>query len=876
MLSSKIRRAFIQYFVQHKHRHVPSSSVVPHDDPTLLFCNAGMNQFKSYFLGQEKPSNARAVTAQKCIRVGGKHNDLENVGHTTRHLTFFEMMGNFSFGDYFKKEAIQFAWEVCQNVFELDLDRVWASVYEEDDESYELWKQYLPEARIARLGAKDNFWQMGDVGPCGPCSELLFDRGSKFGEITHPREDVAGERFFEFWNLVFMQFNKEKDQSMQPLFKPSVDTGWGLERLVSLKMGVDSVFETDIFSVLIQEIEDHFKMRYQEQQGESKAAFCVIADHLRALAFAIADGAQPSNTDRGYVLRKILRRAVRYGRVLGAQKPFLSNLLPKLTQLMQEDYPELKIAEVKTAEILNIEEESFLKTLKRGGNLLHQIIKKSKEHDTKIISGDDAFLLKDTYGFPLEEIQLMAKDAHLGLDIDRFEKREQQAKEISKKGHQDQSKKVADDFYSNFASEGAKSTFCGYTCTECEGNIIGIVKDHQWVQTLHPGEEGLLILDQTPFYAEKGGQVGDQGVLTSSNATFKVQDTQSPFNELIAHKGVMQEGSLSVQEKVLSKIDITRRQKIAANHTATHLLHYELQQVLGEHIKQGGSLVQADRLRFDFSHHKAVSKEQLIEVENKVNAKIRTNQQVKNYEMSYQEAQEQSEIKQFFGDKYGERVRVVDIDFSKELCGGNHAKALGQIGLFRITKESSIAAGIRRIEAVTGQAALEFSRESEELLETLAGSLKTTPHKLCDKIALMQAEQKKGQEELKKLTHERNMGLIEGVLKEKKEIQGVSLAQAKVSLPKKELRDFILQMSEKLQSGVCVVCSCEGEVVQLAVAVSQDLVKTGLLAKNVVNASMAPIEGKGGGKAEFAQAGGTHPEKIPLVFEKVEQYLQEL
>lgn len=875
MLSSQIRKAFIKYFVEKGHRHLPSSSVVPHDDPTLLFCNAGMNQFKSYFLGKEEPPNPRAVTSQKCIRVGGKHNDLENVGHTTRHLTFFEMLGNFSFGDYFKKEAIDFAWEVSLKVFELDLDRLWVSVFEEDDETFELWRKYLPEKKIVRIGAADNFWQMGDVGPCGPCTELFFDRGKEFGDIDSPATDVHGERYFEFWNLVFMQYNKVRDGQLKPLPKPSVDTGMGIERLVSLKMGVDTVFETDILRALISKVEDHFKVKYTDQSQDYKAAFCVIADHLRSLAFAIADGATPSNVDRGYVLRKVLRRAVRYGRMLGAQKPFLASILPELVHHMHDDFPEIKKSQEKIKEILNLEEEAFLKTLRRGGNLLNQVIKKSKESKQHLISGEDAFLLKDTYGLPLDEIQLVAKDSHLTIDIDQFRQLEKKAKEISKQVHQSAAQEVSNDFYKEFSETHSATNFCGYDHTHCQAKIIGIVQGDKWTDSISNSSEGLIILDKTPFYAEKGGQVGDRGRIENGESVFEVRNTTSPFSGIVVHSGKIGEGSIKVGDVVQAKIDTKRRLKIAANHTATHLLHWALQKVLGEHIRQAGSLVEATRLRFDFSHHKALTPEQICEIEDLVNHKIRENNSVESYEISYQEAQKKSEIKQFFGEKYGLEVRVVDMDFSKELCGGNHAKRVGDLGVFKIAKESSIAAGVRRIEALTGQEAINYMREKENELVAFAKILNTTPAKFSEKLSQLLSDHKNLEEHIKHLLKQRNANLIEKFLSEKQEINNVPFYKGVVNLPKKELRDFVLQMGE-MQKGVFFICSHEGENVSAVVHVSKDFSNEKISAKDLLSASIDPISGKGGGKAEFAQAGGANPKNIPHVFQKAQKYLESL
>ena len=537
MLSTEIRRAFIKYFTQKNHRHLPSSSTIPHDDPTLMFTNAGMNQFKDYFLGQEVPISPTAVTSQKCIRVGGKHNDLENVGHTKRHLTFFEMMGNFSFGDYFKKEAIEFAWDVTTQIFQFDIDKLWITVYQDDDEAFELWKKFMPEKRIIRIDTADNFWSMGDVGLCGPCTELFYDKGSKYGSATSPANDTVGDRFFEFWNLVFMQYNRSKDQVLMPIPKPCVDTGSGLERVVSLKMGVDNVFETDLLRSLIDQTEAVLDVKYDNQNNEHKAAFHVIVDHLRSLSFAIADGAQPSNLDRGYILRKVLRRAVRYGRMLGAQKPFLAKVFPRLLELMHEDFPELKSAKSRIEEILIIEEESFIQTLKRGGNLLNQIIKSAKESKSHQISGSDAFLLKDTYGLPIDEITLLAKDSHLDVDIKTFLEHEKKAKEISKAVHKNVDQQASESIYKKFVEENTESEFCGYKHTLTKTKVLALIQNGKFVNEVLEGEKAEVILEKTPFYAEMGGQVGDQGDITTLQTTFKVVGTKSPYTNVVSHFG---------------------------------------------------------------------------------------------------------------------------------------------------------------------------------------------------------------------------------------------------------------------------------------------------------------------------------------------------
>src|SRR3989344_5962832 len=602
MFSQDLRRAFLKYFKTQEHRIVPSSPVIPHDDPTILFTNAGMNQFKDVFLGNSKRDYTKAATTQKCVRVGGKHNDLDNVGHTSRHLTFFEMLGNFSFGDYFKKEAIGYAWDVTLHVFGFDPKKIWVSVFKEDEEAFQLWEKHLPAERIVRFGEKENFWSMGDTGPCGPCSELLYDRGETYGPARNPKEDLSGERYLEFWNLVFMQYSRDASGRMDPLPKKSIDTGSGLERVVSLKIGVDTVFQTDVLRGLIAQVEQVSGKAYDEKNTHLAPAFHVIADHIRSLSFAIADGVQPSNTDRGYVLRKILRRAVRYGRTLGLQRPFLAGLLPRLISSMGEDFPELKGAENRITEILTLEEEAFIRTLQRGGQLLGQVIERSQKEAQKI-TGEDAFKLKDTYGFPLEEIQLIAKDENLDVDLKRFQELEDEAKNKSRKAHKTEAQKFDPNFFADFT----KTHFDGYQHTSTESKLLGIVMGGQFVSHIESGQEGILLLDKTPFYPEMGGQVGDTGEIEKGTNAFQVYDTTAPFPGVIAHLGKMGSGTLKKNDQVVASIDVKRRVEIRNNHTATHLLHWALQKVLGPHIKQAGSLVDPKRLRFDFSHHKPVS-----------------------------------------------------------------------------------------------------------------------------------------------------------------------------------------------------------------------------------------------------------------------------
>lgn len=854
--TQQIRRAFARYFEQQQHRALPSSPVVPHEDPTLLFTNAGMNQFKDIFLGRSSRDFTRAVTTQKCIRAGGKHNDLENVGHTRRHLTFFEMLGNFSFGDYFKAEAIKFAWEVSTEVFGFQPEHIWPTVFREDDEAFALWEKYVPTARITRMDEKDNFWAMGETGPCGPCSELLYDRGKQYGAGRNPAEDPTGERFLEFWNLVFMQYNRSANGVMEPLPRPSIDTGAGLERVVSLKMGVETLFDTDVLRGLIAEIEQRTGRVYRGFHDALAPAFHVLADHVRSLSFAIADGAQPSNVDRGYVLRKILRRAVRYGRTLGIDQPFLGQLLPRLVGLMGEDYPELGRSQHKIAEILFLEEESFLRTLRKGGNLLSQVVDQSKQHGAHM-SGDDAFRLKDTYGLPLEEVQLLAKDAGLEIDMPRYRILEEEAKERSRKAHKKIHQQAGQNIFESYAKEQSPVVFTGYQTLKEEATVKALFIEDRFVSMLQEGQRGMVLLDKTPFYAEKGGQIGDKGLLHHASCQFEVEDAQTPASGVVLHVGGVITGELHIGDIVAAEVEPKRRQKIANNHTATHLLHWALHTVLGDHIKQAGSVVDDVRLRFDFHHHKPLTTEELRQVEELVNAKIRANAAVITYELSYEEAQKQTGIKQFFGEKYDSVVRVVDIDkYSQELCGGTHTQNSGTIGSMRIVKESSIAAGVRRIEAVTGEEAEELARGHEVLLHQLAAQLKTQPPLLAEKIEKMLDENRQLQQQLTRIRGEMRLQLLEQQMKEAETIGEGRLLMCLLNVPIAELRHAAEEGLSKLGNGLFVCAAKESDRVQVVLAMSPEWVAKGLNAGDLAKAIAPLFAGSGGGKPNFAQVGG--------------------
>ncbi|MBI2811731.1 MAG: alanine--tRNA ligase [Candidatus Melainabacteria bacterium] len=875
MNSQELRRNFLKYFKDNGHAVVGSSPVVPHDDPTLLFTNAGMNQFKDVFLGKSTRDYTRATTSQKCIRVGGKHNDLENVGHTARHLTFFEMLGNFSFGDYFKKEAIAYAWEVTTKVFAFEPERVWITVFREDDEAFEMWKQIVPEKRIVRMDEADNFWAMGDTGPCGPCSELYYDRGPKYGNAASIKEDAAGTRYMEFWNLVFMQFNRDTTGKMTPLPKQSIDTGSGLERVAALKLGVDTLFGTDVLRIIIAQIENVSGKKYNPEDPLFAPAYHVIADHIRSLSFAIADGAQPSNVERGYILRKLVRRAVRYGRLLGMHEPFLAKVLPRLVETMGPDYNELVKSQGRIGELLTLEEESFLRTLKRGGNILNTVIEKAQKNPQKQITGEDAFKLKDTYGLPLEEIQLIAKDTGLQVNLESYEILEEQAKERSRSAQTVHVQEVEESLFKTFVEKNKPCDFTGYERTSGEGKVIALVLDGKFVDALNEGQQGMVILDSTPFYAEKGGQVGDTGVLQGEKGQFLVLNCNNPYSGVITHIGTVEKGALKVGDSLSAHVDAKRRQKIANNHTATHLLHWALQKVLGDHIRQAGSLVEAGRFRFDFSHHKALTKEELRQIEALVNEKVREGTDVAAYELSYEEAQRHPDIKQFFGEKYGSTVRVIDIDYSKELCGGTHTRNVGTIGYFRVTKEGSVASGVRRIEGATGKEAEEFAYQNEDISEKSAEVLKVTPSKLIERSVALVEENKQLSIELRAFKKGSLKQLAKDLAAKANKTESFAYIAEVVNVESELLPELVEELLNLLRSGVILLgTKAEGRC-QLIARVSSDLCQKGVQAVQLIKEIAPLVGGSGGGKAESAQAGGKNPDGLPQAIEKAKQWLAE-
>ena len=847
--SNELRQAFLDFFAERGHEVVASSPLVPGNDPTLLFTNAGMVQFKDAFLGLEKRNYNRAVTSQRCVRAGGKHNDLENVGYTARHHTFFEMLGNFSFGDYFKREAIRYAWDFLTQTLELPPERLWVTVFNDDDEAAAIWldEMKIDPERFTRMGEKDNFWAMGDTGPCGPCSEIFYDHGPHVAGGPPGSPDEDGDRYVEVWNLVFMQFDRSADGNMQPLPKPSVDTGMGLERMAAVMQGVHSNYEIDLFANLI---EATAKTVGVENDGSS--SLNVIADHIRACAFLIVDGVLPGNEGRGYVLRRIIRRAIRHGKKLGTDEPFFHKLVGPLAEEMGDAYPELPKARAHVEKVLQKEELRFAETLDQGMEILESAIEKLSGEQ---IPGEIVFKLYDTYGFPVDLTADIARERGLAIDEEGFE--------VAMAGQRDRARAA-----SKFAAstEGtirteAESEFSGYEETETTGEIVALFRDGSPVDALAAGDEGAVVLASTPFYAESGGQIGDTGILAETGKLFQVVDTQKSGNAIV-HYGAVEEGQLDVGDTIDAIVDEERRQAIRLNHSATHLMHAALRDVLGEHVQQKGSLVAPDRLRFDFSHYEAVTPEQIDDIEELVNEEIRRNVAADTRLMSYDDAM-QSGAMALFGEKYGDEVRVLRFgDFSVELCGGTHVDRTGDIGVFKITSEGGIASGVRRIEAVTGKGALEWIDARERTLDQLAGLLRSQP----DQAAARVEQLLKRNKELEKELAAAKQALIAGQATDHsanvREIDGIKVLATRMDgADAKTLREAVDRFKDKLQSAVIVVGSVDDGKVRLAAGVTKnniDRIRAGDLIKPVAER----VGGKGGGRPDFAQAGGSKPEAL--------------
>ncbi|MCG7636228.1 MULTISPECIES: alanine--tRNA ligase [unclassified Alteromonas] len=859
--TADLRNKFIDYFKSHGHQAVASSSLVPADDPTLLFTNAGMNQFKDCFLGAEKRSYTRAVSSQRCVRAGGKHNDLENVGYTARHHTFFEMLGNFSFGDYFKKEAIEFAWNFLTKEIGLPKEKLLVTVYSEDDEAFDIWENHIgvPKEKIIRISTSDNFWSMGDTGPCGPCSEIFYDHGAHIwgGPPGTPEED--GDRFIEIWNLVFMQFNKQADGTMEPLPKPSIDTGMGLERISAILQNVHSNYEIDLFQNLIKSAASI--VRSEDLENKSLR---VIADHIRSCSFLICDGVMPSNEGRGYVLRRIIRRAVRHGYQLGANDIFFYKLVASLAKEMGEAYPELVDQLPVIEKVLRVEEEQFSKTLARGMAILNDTLE-TLEGDT--VPGDVVFKLYDTYGFPTDLTNDVAREHDLKIDEEGFEAAMQ-----AQRARAQQASNFGADYNSKLAIDHTTS-FTGYTDVEGQANVVELIADNAFVEKLEDGQEGVVVLDSTPFYAESGGQAGDKGVLRVANGEFIVTDTQKMGNAF-AHKGIAK-GSVSKGDTATAAIDAANREAIKKNHSATHLLHAALREILGEHVTQKGSLVEAPRMRFDFSHFEAVTAEQLAEIERRVNQEIRANHTLATELMDLDEAKASGAMA-LFGEKYDEKVRVVTMGpFSVELCGGTHVTRTGDIGLFKITSEAGIASGVRRIEAVTGEHALEVVQTQQATLSSLSALLKTDSQNVLDRVVSLQNQTKELEKALnsakQKLASQQGADMLSNAV----EINGVKVLIANLEgVEAKSLRSMMDDIKNRIGEGIVVLGVANDAKVNLIAGVTKNLTSK-VKAGELVNFVASQVGGKGGGRPDMAQAGGDQPENLGQALDSVNAWLQD-
>ncbi|MEL7566400.1 MAG: alanine--tRNA ligase [Dehalobacterium sp.] len=877
MTGNELREKFLKFFESKGHTIVPSSSLVPHNDPTLLFTNAGMVQFKDVFLGLDKRSYTRATTAQKCVRAGGKHNDLDTVGRTARHHTFFEMMGNFSFGDYFKRDAITYAWEFLTQVVGLPKEKLYATIYLDDDEAFDLWLELtdIPKERILRLGEKDNFWAMGDTGPCGPCSEILIDRGEKYrcqaAECGIGKCDC--DRWLELWNLVFMQYNRDENGVMTPLPKPSIDTGMGLERVTSVLQDVASNYDTDLLKKLINYIEKATgKTYFSDDRG---FPFRVIADHARSCTFLVSDGVLPSNEGRGYVLRRILRRAARFVKVLGWDKPFLCEIVPVVVDLMSGAYPEIKEKQEYIQKVIRIEEERFHETLSEGMKVAGDIIDRTKKEGKSQLSGKDAFLLYDTYGFPFDLAEDIAEEYGMTVDRAGFDAAMEEQRQRARAARVDS--KVFDEAVAmNSLLEGVTGTkFLGYETLSGQSKVLALIREGQSVSALSGNASGYLVLNETLFYAESGGQMGDTGSITGPSGSALVEDTQKLANGVYLHQIKMEKGMLSVGEIIDAQVDGERRRAIARNHTATHLIHRALRNTIGEHAHQAGSLVSPERLRFDFSHFSGLSNAEIVQVEDMVNKVVLDTLTVETFETGLEEAKALGATA-LFGEKYGDQVRVVKVgDYSMELCGGTHCHSTGELGLVKILSETGIGAGLRRIEAVTGHNARVFFQHQEELLAETAHALKTIPQEVVKKANALLAELKNKEKEIEILQAKVAKQATGDILDQIEEIAGVKVVVAKVQAPDMNaLRSMSDLIKEKLGSGVIVLGAAAQDKVNFVAMVTSDLNKKGLHAGNILKETAKVAGGGGGGRPDMAQAGGKNPEMLTQSLEKAKEVIK--
>ncbi len=868
MNSADIRSAFLNFFASKGHLIVASSSLVPHEDPTLLFTNAGMNQFKDVFLGFDKRSYNRATTSQKCVRAGGKHNDLENVGYTARHHTFFEMLGNFSFGDYFKRDAIAFAWELLTEVFKLPKDKLTITVYAEDDEAFDIWTKDIgvPAERVIRIGdnkgaryASDNFWMMGDTGPCGPCTEIFYDHGANIpgGPPGSPDED--GDRFIEIWNNVFMQYNRDEAGVLHPLPKPSVDTGMGLERIAAVLQGVHSNYEIDLFVALIAAA-----ARETNTTDLDTPSLKVLADHIRACSFLIADGVIPGNEGRGYVLRRIIRRAIRHGYKLGARAAFFHRMVPDLVAQMGAAYPDLAAAQQKVMDVLRQEEERFFATIANGMDILESALAALAQGAA--LDGETAFKLHDTYGFPLDLTADICRERGVTVDTEGFDAAMARQKEQAR---------AAGKFKMATALEydGVQTTFRGYDTLEAAGKVVALYRDGAPVNELHEGELGVVVLDETPFYAESGGQVGDRGELRAAQGIFKVEDTLKIQAAVFGHHGVVGTGRIAVGDSVSARVDVRARAATARNHSVTHLMHKALREVLGDHVQQKGSLVDADKTRFDFVHNAPMSDDEISRVERIVNAEILANAATQARVMGIEDAQKSGAM-MLFGEKYGDEVRVLDIGSSRELCGGTHVARTGDIGLFKITVEAGVAAGVRRVEAITGENAVAFVQRQDRLVSEAAAAFKAPANELPAKIAQVIDNVRALEKEIARLKSK--LAASQG---DELAAQAVAIGGAKVLAAVMEgadvpaLRETLDKLRDKLGSAAIVLAAVNDGKVSLIAGVTPDLTAK-VKAGELVNFVAAQVGGKGGGKPDMAQAGGTQPENLPAALAGVGKWVE--
>ena len=859
MKSSEIRQKFLEFFESHGHTIVASSPLVPGNDPTLLFTNAGMVQFKDVFLGQDKRPYVRAVSSQRCVRAGGKHNDLENVGYTARHHTFFEMLGNFSFGDYFKRNAIQFAWEFLTVTLQIPQEKLWVTVYAEDDEAADIWLNEvgIEPGRLTRIATNDNFWQMGETGPCGPCSEIFYDHGAEVTGGPPGTAEAEGDRYIEIWNLVFMQYNRDSAGTLHPLPKPSVDTGMGLERISAVMQKVHSNYEIDLFQSLVKAA-----ARVTNTTDLNSNSLKVIADHIRACSFLITDGVIPGNEGRGYVLRRIIRRAIRHGYQLNQKQPFFYLLVEDLAKVMGEAYPELITAQERVVTTLKQEEERFAETLENGMQLLEAALL----HQNRVLDGETVFRLYDTFGFPVDLTADIARERGIAVDHAGFERamdsQRERARAASKFSIQD-----------GMDYSGGSTQFHGYESLQHEGQVIAIYKEGNRVDFIEAGDEAVVVLDQTPFYAESGGQVGDCGELLTANGTFNVVDTLKIQAKVFGHKGLIRSGRLVTGDKVLAEVDPVARARVQRNHSVTHLMHKSLREVLGVHVQQKGSLVDADKTRFDFVHNQPMTETEIRRVEVLVNNEILTNTETAANVMTIADAQKTGAM-MLFGEKYGEEVRVLDIGTSRELCGGTHVKRTGDIGFFKIIAESGVAAGVRRVEAVTGEGALAHTQQQESQLKRVADAVKVQPQEAAARIVQIQDSVRHLEKELAQMKSKLANSQSGDLTSQVKTVKGIQVLAASLEgVDARALRETLDNLKDKLNSAVIVLAAVVDGRVTLIAGVTPDLIAR-VKAGELVNMVAQQVGGKGGGRADMAQAGGTQPENLPSALESVPGWVE--